>query len=140
MTGVQTCALPISRLEVEANRAVLLTPRLVNGADSADLPAVGIYGRRRYYYYVRNGASMLSGDGETSFKAAEKPEPEHAPEIEEDELRDDRPLRNQVDLDSMDWLNFLLGLHRELKVEIPEADYARLVTLNDVTAYLLQRV
>lgn len=59
----------LSRLEVEANRAVLLTPRLVNGADSADLPAVGIYGRRRYYYYVRNGASMLSGDGETSFKA-----------------------------------------------------------------------
>lgn len=63
----------LSRLEVEANRAVLLTPRLVNGADSADLPAVGIYGRRRYYYYVRNGASMLSGDGETSFKAAENP-------------------------------------------------------------------
>ena len=63
-----------------------------------------------------------------------------APEIEEDELRDDRPLRNHVDLDSMDWLNFLLGLHRELKVEIPEADYANLVTLNDVTAYLLQRV
>ena len=63
-----------------------------------------------------------------------------APEIEEDELRDDRPLRNQVDLDSMDWLNFLLGLHRELKVEIPEADYAHLVTLNDVTAYLQQRM
>ena len=63
-----------------------------------------------------------------------------APEIEEDELRDDRPLRNQVDLDSMDWLNFLLGLHRELKVEIPGADYAHLVTLNDVTAYLRQRI
>ena len=63
-----------------------------------------------------------------------------APEIEEDELRDDRPLRNQVDLDSMDWLNFLLGLHRELNVEIPEADYAHLVTLNDVTAYLRQRI
>ena len=63
-----------------------------------------------------------------------------APEVEEGDLRADRPLRNQVDLDSMDWLNFLLGLHRELKVEIPEADYARLVTLNDVTAYLRQRV
>lgn len=63
-----------------------------------------------------------------------------APEVEADELCDDRPLRNQVDLDSMDWLNFLLGLHRELKVDIPEADYARLVTLNDVTAYLRQRV
>ena len=63
----------LSRLEVEANRAVLLTPRLVNGADSADLPAVGIYGRRRYYYDVRTGAGMLSGDAETSFKAAENP-------------------------------------------------------------------
>ena len=52
-----------------------------------------------------------------------------APEVEEGDLRPDRPLRNQVDLDSMDWLNFLIGLHEKLKVEIPEADYARLVTL-----------
>ena len=59
-----------------------------------------------------------------------------APEVEEDELRPDRPLRSQVDLDSMDWLNFLLGLHEKLKVEIPEADYARLVTLDDIVAYL----
>jgi len=58
-----------------------------------------------------------------------------APEIEDD-LRPDRPLRNQVDLDSMDWLNFLLGLHEKLKVEIPEADYAKLVTLDDIVAYL----
>ena len=34
---------------VSSNRAVLLTPRLVNGTDSLDLPSVGIYGRRRYY-------------------------------------------------------------------------------------------
>ncbi len=59
-----------------------------------------------------------------------------APEVEADELRGDRPLRSQVDLDSMDWLNFLLGLHEKLKVEIPEADYARLITLDDVVAYL----
>lgn len=59
-----------------------------------------------------------------------------APEIEDDALRGDRPLRNQVDLDSMDWLNFLLGLHEKFQVEIPEADYARLVTLDDVVAYL----
>ncbi|OHC64592.1 MAG: phosphopantetheine-binding protein [Rhodocyclales bacterium GWA2_65_20] len=62
-----------------------------------------------------------------------------APEVEEDELRGDRPLRNQVDLDSMDWLNFLLGLHEKLKVEIPEADYAKLITLDDVVAYLLAK-
>ena len=63
-----------------------------------------------------------------------------APEVEEDELRGDRPLRNQVDLDSMDWLNFLLGLHEKLKVEIPEADYAKLVTLDDVVAYLAAKL
>ncbi len=63
-----------------------------------------------------------------------------APEVEADELRADKPLRNQVDLDSMDWLNFLLGLHEKLAVDIPEADYARLVTLDDVLAYLGARV
>ncbi|MCM2306089.1 MAG: acyl carrier protein [Sulfuritalea sp.] len=63
-----------------------------------------------------------------------------APEVEADELRGDRPLRSQVDLDSMDWLNFLLGLHEKLKVEIPEADYARLVTLDDVVAYLQRKL
>ena len=63
-----------------------------------------------------------------------------APEVEVDELRADKPLRNQVDLDSMDWLNFLLGLHEKLAVDIPEADYAKLVTLNDVLAYLGARV
>lgn len=59
-----------------------------------------------------------------------------APEVEADKLRPDRPLRKQVDLDSMDWLNFLLGLHEKLGVEIPEIDYARLVTLDDVVAYI----
>lgn len=63
-----------------------------------------------------------------------------APEIEEVDLRDDKPLRAQIDLDSMDWLNFLLGLHRELSVDIPERDYARLITLADVVAYLRQRI
>jgi len=63
-----------------------------------------------------------------------------APEVEVDELRADKPLRNQVDLDSMDWLNFLLGLHEKLAVDIPEADYAKLVTLNDVLSYLGARL
>jgi acyl carrier protein len=63
-----------------------------------------------------------------------------APEIEHDELRRDRPLRNQVDLDSMDWLNFLLGLNKRLGIEIPEADYAQLITLDDVVAYLMKKL
>jgi acyl carrier protein len=63
-----------------------------------------------------------------------------APEVEESDLRPDRPLRNQVDLDSMDWLNFLIGLHEKLKVDIPEADYAKLVTLGDVLDYLKKKL
>ncbi|MCZ2174786.1 MAG: phosphopantetheine-binding protein [Burkholderiales bacterium] len=63
-----------------------------------------------------------------------------APEVEEGDLRADRPLRNQVDLDSMDWLNFLIGLHQKLQVDIPEADYARLVTLGDVLDYLQKKL
>jgi acyl carrier protein len=63
-----------------------------------------------------------------------------APEVEADELRGDRPLRSQVDLDSMDWLNFLLGLNKKLHVNIPEVDYAKLVTLDDVVEYLRARL
>ena len=59
-----------------------------------------------------------------------------APEIEADELIDNQPLRHQVDLDSMDWLNFLIGLHTRLQVDIPEADYQGLVTLANVLDYL----
>ncbi|HJW02964.1 MAG TPA: acyl carrier protein [Azospira sp.] len=59
-----------------------------------------------------------------------------APEVEADELRDDKPLRQQVDLDSMDWLNFLIGLHEKLAVDIPEADYGKLASLQDLLDYL----
>jgi acyl carrier protein len=40
----------------------------------------------------------------------------------------------------MDWLNFLIGLHQKLGVNIPEADYAKLVTLDDVLDYLLAKL
>lgn len=63
-----------------------------------------------------------------------------APEVAPDELVADRPLRSQVDLDSMDWLNFLIGLHDRLHVDIPESDYARLRTLNDLLDYLRPRI
>jgi acyl carrier protein len=62
-----------------------------------------------------------------------------APEIEAGDLKPDRPLRDQVDLDSMDWLNFLVGLHQRLQVDIPEADYRKLTTLDTVIAYLAQK-
>jgi len=67
-------AMNLKDLKVDGNRAVLLTPRLVNGNDSLDLPSVGIYGRRRYYFYVRNGESLLTDKDEMSYKASDKPE------------------------------------------------------------------
>lgn len=68
-----TMDIDLSELDVNSNRAVLLTPRLANGTDSLDLPSVGIYGHRRYYYYIRNGISTISGKTEKSFKASDKP-------------------------------------------------------------------
>ena len=59
-----------------------------------------------------------------------------APEIEPDDIRDDVLLRDQVDLDSMDWLSFLRGIHRRLRVDIPESDYGSLRTLADVVGYV----
>ena len=59
-----------------------------------------------------------------------------APEVSPAELQADVPLRDQVDLDSMDWLNFLIALHGALGVDIPESDYAKLVTLDDLLDYL----
>jgi acyl carrier protein len=59
-----------------------------------------------------------------------------APELEPDTLNPARPLRSQVDLDSMDWLNFLVSLSERFGVVIPEAEYARLVSFNDVLDYL----
>lgn len=63
-----------------------------------------------------------------------------APEVDEKALVADQPLRDQVDLDSMDWLNFLIGLHERLMVDIPESDYAKLRTLDNLVDYLLPKV
>jgi acyl carrier protein len=65
---------------------------------------------------------------------------EVAPEVDPAELSPDRPLRRQVDLDSMDWLNVITGWHRRFGVDIPEADYRRLTTLDAIVAYLGPRL
>jgi acyl carrier protein len=57
-----------------------------------------------------------------------------APELED--VQPAKPLRDQVDLDSMDWLNFLVALNERLKIEIPEADYRKLGTLDQIVGYL----
>lgn len=62
-----------------------------------------------------------------------------APETDLQRLRPDQPLRAQVDLDSMDWLNVFAGLHERLSIEIPESDYGRLTTLDAIVDTLASR-
>ena len=64
---------------------------------------------------------------------------EIAPEADLAALRPDVPLRDQLDIDSMDFLNLVIGVHKALGVEIPEADYPKLVTLDGFVTYLAPR-
>ena len=59
-----------------------------------------------------------------------------APEVEPATIEPGKPLRDQVDLDSMDWLNVIIRLHEILAIDIPEADYAELATLDSTVDYL----
>lgn len=61
---------------------------------------------------------------------------EIAPEADLASLEPDVDLREQLDLDSMDVLNFVVGLHAALGVEIPEADYRKFATLDGGVEYL----
>ncbi len=65
---------------------------------------------------------------------------EIAPEIDPKTLDPDVHLRDQVDLDSMDWLNFILGVGEKFNVEIAEVAYARLLTINDFVRYVSSAV
>jgi acyl carrier protein len=59
-----------------------------------------------------------------------------APEVAAASLKPDVRLRDQIDMDSMDFLNFMLELHASLGVDVPEADYPKLATLDGCVAYL----
>ena len=63
-----------------------------------------------------------------------------APEMDVASVKPDADLREALDIDSMDFLNFIMALHKKLGIEVPEKDYPRLVTLAGATAYLEQRV
>jgi acyl carrier protein len=62
-----------------------------------------------------------------------------APEADLATLRPDAGLRDQLDIDSMDFLNLAIGINHELQVDIPETEYDRLQTLDDVVGYLAER-
>ena len=59
-----------------------------------------------------------------------------APEANPAELPGRADLRSELDLDSMDFLNFVAALHARTGIDIPEADYPKLSTLDGAAAYL----
>jgi acyl carrier protein len=64
---------------------------------------------------------------------------EVAPEADLNAIDPTRRLRDQLDIDSMDALNFLIAVHEATGVDIPESDYPKLTTLDNIVAYLTQR-
>ena len=63
-----------------------------------------------------------------------------APEADFEELSPTENIREELDIDSFDFLNFLIGLDDKLGVEIPESDYEKLISMNDMIGYLQERI
>ena len=63
-----------------------------------------------------------------------------APEADFDAIDPAKDLRDQIDIDSVDFLNIVIGLHKELHIEIPDADMPKLTTLKGCIAYLMARM
>jgi acyl carrier protein len=60
---------------------------------------------------------------------------EIAPELDPSSLDPGAPLRDQVDLDSADWLDFLTAIEQRLNVIVAETDATRLRTLDQIVAH-----
>ena len=63
-----------------------------------------------------------------------------APESEPETLAADANVRKTLDIDSYDFLNFLIDLNEKLGVEVPEEDYGKLRSLKELLTYLSERV
>ena len=57
-------------------------------------------------------------------------------DAEFDSLKADQPLRDQLDLDSMDFLDIVMELRKRYQLQIPEDDYPQLATLDSCVNYL----
>ena len=59
-----------------------------------------------------------------------------APDADLSDVRHDVPLREQLDLDSMDFLDIVMELRKRHKVEVPKEEYGQLATLDSCVSYL----
>ena len=63
-----------------------------------------------------------------------------APESENQPIEPEADFRDQMDLDSMDFLNFIIALHEATGIDIPEKDYPQLASLNGCVDYLAVQI
>jgi len=59
-----------------------------------------------------------------------------APDDDVSQLKDDVPFREQLELDSMDFLDIVMELRKRHRIQVPEEDYPQLVSLQSTVAYL----
>jgi len=63
-----------------------------------------------------------------------------APEMDIEKLDASADLREALDIDSIDFLNFVTALHKRLGIDVPELDYPKLFTLNGAVSYFAQKL
>lgn len=63
-----------------------------------------------------------------------------APEVDFATVDPAADLREAIDIDSMDFLNFVTAIHHRLGVDIPEVDYPKLVTLDGAVAFIKSKL
>ena len=63
-----------------------------------------------------------------------------APDEDLSGLRDEAPFRDQMELDSMDFLDIVMELRKQYRIQIPEDDYEHLRTMNSTVEYLTPRL
>ena len=59
-----------------------------------------------------------------------------APDEDLSELKDDVPFRDQLELDSMDFLDIVMELRKRHRVQVPEEDYGQLASMQSTVTYL----
>jgi acyl carrier protein len=62
-----------------------------------------------------------------------------APEIDFDTVDRTRPIQQEFDIDSMDFLNYVTAIHERLGVNVPESDYSKVATISGALGYLKSR-
>ena len=63
-----------------------------------------------------------------------------APDLEAGDIGENDHLQDDLEIDSMDFLTLVSALHKRLGVDVPEADYPQIATLNKAVTYLAARV